>query len=201
MTPYQQHVVEWEDCRRCPLWGGRSRVVFARGKVPCDILFIGEAPGVSEDALGKPFSEGAPAGGLLEEIVLAAEQAVFTGDFEEWNETALLRKCYYNVVGCYPREAKRTDDHRPPAESIRACSPRLVQFIKIARPRLIVRVGDTAQSNIEIGHVSGLFPIPILCDITHPAAILRKHPVERGAVVQATVDRLSAAFERLVREG
>jgi DNA polymerase len=40
--------------------------------VPCDVLFIGEAPGESEDAIGIPFI--GPAGHLLGRIIDEALQ-------------------------------------------------------------------------------------------------------------------------------
>jgi DNA polymerase len=42
-------------------------LVTARGHVPCDILIIGEAPGASEDIIGRPFV--GPAGILLDDIL------------------------------------------------------------------------------------------------------------------------------------
>lgn len=52
---YQLHVNRWKDCELCSLCEGRKRVVLSRGTVPADVLFIGEAPWVSEDTIGKPF--------------------------------------------------------------------------------------------------------------------------------------------------
>jgi uracil-DNA glycosylase len=51
----------------CPL---ARKVVLARGTLPCDVLFIGEGPGVSEDVTGRPFV--GPAGSLLDHIVNTA---------------------------------------------------------------------------------------------------------------------------------
>lgn len=47
MTPFQRHVAQWTDCTRCPLHEGRRHVCLIRAQqVPCDVLFIGEAPGL-----------------------------------------------------------------------------------------------------------------------------------------------------------
>ena len=55
MSAWTDHVSRWHDCTACPLHQQRDQIVLARGTVPCDILFIGEAPGASEDVLGVPF--------------------------------------------------------------------------------------------------------------------------------------------------
>jgi uracil-DNA glycosylase len=44
--------------------------VLAKGKLPCDVLFVGEAPGESEDVTGTPFI--GPAGRLLDEMIANA---------------------------------------------------------------------------------------------------------------------------------
>ena len=45
VSPYRLHVARWSDCRACGLCQGRTGVVLARGTLPCDVLFCGEAPG------------------------------------------------------------------------------------------------------------------------------------------------------------
>lgn len=45
LSPYQRHKNRWKSCTLCPICEQRVNVVLARGTVPCDVLFIGEAPG------------------------------------------------------------------------------------------------------------------------------------------------------------
>lgn len=87
LSPYQKHKNKWSDCTRCHLCRGRQHVVLCRGKIPCDILLAGEAPGVSEDVIGIPFT--GPAGHLLEQMITRA----WDGQFDY---------CITNVVGCLP---------------------------------------------------------------------------------------------------
>ena len=63
-SSFQQHREKWRDCQSCLLNKCRNRVVMARGKLPSPILFIGEAPGESENVVGLPFV--GPAGRLLD---------------------------------------------------------------------------------------------------------------------------------------
>ena len=48
----------WErgrDCRACQLHETRMTVVFGAGNADADLMFVGEAPGATEDRLGLPF--------------------------------------------------------------------------------------------------------------------------------------------------
>src|SRR6266446_6215168 len=57
-------------CVRCSeLASSRTKTVFATGPIPVELCFIGEAPGESEDAQGKPFV--GPAGQMLNNIITA----------------------------------------------------------------------------------------------------------------------------------
>ena len=144
MTVYQDHVREWKSCTKCGLCKTRKKVVFARGVIPCDVLFVGEAPGVSEDLLGIPFI--GPAGKLLDEIIQEADQLRFT-DYEDYCNSDSLRIARYNLVGCIPLvEGQKVG--QPPKEALRECTPRLAEMVEIARPKLIVAVGQVAAKEI-----------------------------------------------------
>ena len=66
-TPWQAFAERWKDCRSCRLCEQRDKIVLARGTIPCDILMVGEAPGLSENSRGLPFD--GPAGHRLDQIV------------------------------------------------------------------------------------------------------------------------------------
>jgi len=90
MTPYQRFVSRWGDCRKCILCRSRSRIVLARGRVPADVLLVGEAPGESENVIGSPFT--GPAGHLLDQIVKHALRG-----------RPALSCCFTNLICCIPR--------------------------------------------------------------------------------------------------
>lgn len=190
MTPHDAwlaHVERWKDCTRCGLCHQRSNIVLARGVVPCDVLFVGEAPGQSEDASGLPFK--GPAGHLLDDIVT---RAVSPG----------INCAYTNLVACYPREAKARGENEPEHHEILVCRPRLMEFIAIARPRLIVRVGTLAQNYLEhdaYGRVAGAEVV----DIPHPAGILRKDvpAVKKQSMVQHAIVVIRNAVEDIMERG
>jgi uracil-DNA glycosylase len=180
MTRFELHVHEWKDCRRCELWTGRKNVVIARGSIPADVVFVGEAPGDSEDVSGAPFV--GPAGLLLDGIVRKA--------LPEGTTSAFI-----NLVGCFPFAAKRTADHKPPEEAIKACLPRVSDFIDLADPKLIVTVGKLATGWLDSQRrdsVKLVRPVPTF-EIAHPAAILHANVSMQGLMVQRCVVTLANA--------
>src|SRR5437588_3119307 len=55
-------------CTRCPeLAATRNSVVFGAGNADADLMFVGEAPGASEDEQGLPFV--GRAGKLLDQLL------------------------------------------------------------------------------------------------------------------------------------
>lgn len=163
-TPFQLHVAKWGQCRLCPLCETRDKVVFARGKLPADILLCGEGPGISENIRGIPFD--GPAGKLLDQIVARALQ----GGWEH------LRVVHCNLVMCIPLSpltGQKID--KPEPEHVEACRPRLEEFIRIASPKLVVAVGGQPDDYLKQGF-KGSVKVPDgvrIVTVRHPAAILR----------------------------
>jgi uracil-DNA glycosylase len=80
----------------------------------------------------------------------------------------------------------------PPEESIEACRPRLEEVISMATPRLLVRVGKLAMK-----HAEPLCQQTEICDIIHPAAILRMNVSQQGLAMQRCVAAIEAALDDL----
>lgn len=181
MTTWVEHVNHWKDCVKCPLGQQRFRICLARGTVPCDVLFVGEAPGASEDAIGEPFV--GPAGNLLDQIV---EKAL----------APEVRRAFTNLVCCFPREAKARGDNEPEREEILACAPRLVEFANIAQPRLVVCVGDLAEH-----YVKRVYGGPRV-HIVHPAFILARLPqAQKGMAANKCAVQIRSAWNSVVESG
>jgi uracil-DNA glycosylase family 4 len=183
LTPYREHVQAWRNCTACSLCEDRRKVTFARGDVPCDVLFVGEAPGQTEDAWGQPFV--GPAGIMLDRWVAEALDG----------RPGVLRIAFTNVVSCFPKAQKQTPDHAPPEEAIEACRPKLVEFLGIARPRLVVLVGQVAKRNVPASVLAGRDAV----EVVHPASLMgsRKTPAEASLLAKRAVMTLRAAFEEL----
>lgn len=158
--------------------------MLARGDIPCDVLFIGEAPGMSEDTLGSPFV--GPAGKRLDSII--------EGVWQSMNSNATT--CFINLVGCFPREAKKTDDHRPDKKSIQICADRVREMVSMCRPKLIVCVGTLAKDwiHLSVDEASEAYDI---IHITHPSAILQAPDPNKPLMIKRVVAALQNGLAKL----
>lgn len=186
-TQFALHVEQWKDCTRCHLHETRQRVVISRGKVPCDVLLTGEAPGESENVLGKPFV--GPAGQLLDEVIRRATRGMETH----------LRFAFTNLVCCIPRDDDGGKTAEPEDECVIACQPRLSEFVSLAQPKLIVCVGKLAWDWTDPGYKHAVkFHVSIpRIQIRHPASILRANVAQKGLMIQTAVVDLRSALEEL----
>lgn len=112
------------SCTRCPLHKTCNTVcLMGVGPVPCEVMVIGEAPGVTEDEEGKPFV--GDSGRLLNRMLKAAG--------------IKRRKVYItNTVKCRP-PGNRT----PKVAEMRACSVWLQKEIEMVKPKYILLLGAT----------------------------------------------------------
>lgn len=112
------------DCRRCPLSGTRTSLVFGVGDPGARLMFVGEAPGRNEDLRGEPFV--GAAGRLLDELLASIGM-----DREE--------VYIANILKCRP------PGNRDPLESeIETCTPFLREQVRIIAPDVIVTLGNFA---------------------------------------------------------
>jgi len=153
-----------ENCEKCPLLcEKRHNIVNGTGPVPCDYMFIGEAPGEDEDLAGEPFVGGA--GRTLNSMLYNA---------------GINRKSVYitNVCRCRPPK-----NRQPTLEEIQNCLPFLMQEIRLVRPKFLIALGATAINALTFKdlHYRGMFVesqifehdnIPVLC-CWHPSYIQR----------------------------
>lgn len=190
---WANHVERWRDCRRCPLCDGRKRVCLARGKIPADALFVGEAPGESEDVNGVPFD--GPAGQMLDAWVERS-------GLSDW------RCCFTNLTSCIPRDPEESTRKagEPPDYAVLACLPRLREVIELCQQRsascgglqLVVCVGALSATWVRAKVTElGLTDVRII-DIVHPAAILRAPEAKKQLLAQKAVVTLARAYQELV---
>ena len=179
MSAYSDHKQKWKTCTRCPLHRTRNRVVLGKGSLPCDVLFIGESPGESEDDLGSPFK--GRAGDLLDRIILEAVDLLIDGD------DLRLKFAFTNVIGCIPLE---DGDKRDPIKAeIQSCASRLVEFSQMASPIAIVCLGELSAT-----WVPKLVDMPDvrLINLPHPSRILRiESPHAQKTLMKQTTVRLA----------
>jgi len=124
-------------------------------------LFIEEAPGISEDATGLPFI--GRSGKLLDRLLSDVAERTHVPEY-----------AITNVVACIPRDLEKffLEDNKvraPTKPEIDACSHRLLEFIKLCKPKQIVLIGKIAGKTKSLEKLK----LPTLT-ITHPAYMLRK---------------------------
>ena len=115
-------------CPLCKLARTRKNAVPGEGQVSAKIMFIGEAPGRSEDEKGKPFV--GAAGRILDDLLKKAgierSQVFIT-----------------NIVKCRP-----PNNRVPEEDELIACRPYLDRQIALIKPKVICILGRTAYSSI-----------------------------------------------------
>jgi uracil-DNA glycosylase family 4 len=110
------------DCRLCGLWSGRTQIVMPCGDPASGIVFVGEAPGESEDLRGMPFvgKSGKILDGMMAEEGFGRSEIMIT-----------------NTVKCRP------PGNRDPTDGeMAACRPFLHSELESCR--LVIGLGKSA---------------------------------------------------------
>jgi DNA polymerase len=158
----------WEEleaqcmsCEKCELCKTRTNVVFGQGNREADLMFIGEAPGESEDLSGVPFV--GRAGKLFDKYLEAVE---------------IPRESVYiaNMLKCRP--PKNRD---PKEEEQDLCIEYLREQVRLIKPKIIVCLGRISakrliKEDFRITQEHGIFFEKngyTICAVYHPAALLR----------------------------
>ncbi len=160
------------SCHLCQLSKSKTNIVFGEGNPNSNLMFIGEGPGATEDATGRPFV--GRAGKLLTKMI---ENVLYIKRSEVY---------IANIVKCRPPN-NRTPT---PTEAI-TCRPYLLKQIEIIKPKLIVALGSTAyryltNDNTPISKIRG--NIIDLKDFSliatyHPSYLLRNPSAKKEAYV------------------
>lgn len=165
-----EEVIDWDSlrnkvaaCTACELCKTRTNVVFGVGNTNAEVMFVGEAPGETEDLKGEPFV--GRAGMLLNEMM---------------RSIGLERDTVYiaNILKCRP---PRNRDPLP--TEVDLCTPNLKQQIVFIKPKVIIAVGRIAahfllNTDESMGKLRGKqysygdLNTPLFV-IYHPAYLLR----------------------------
>lgn len=159
-------------CVRCRLSGSRTQAVPGEGPAHVSLVLVGEGPGATEDATGRPF-QGA-AGRYLDAALAelgASRASVFVT----------------SAVKCRP-PGNRT----PRSDEIGACASYLDRQMALLDPRVVLAMGGTAAARlhpdlppgpVRVADLRGsavpLGPERLLMVTYHPAAA-RRFPARRA---------------------
>ena len=117
------------DCERCPaLAESRSRIVNGTGPTDADLVFVGEAPGATEDEQGEPFvgRSGTVLDDALRDAGLARADVRIT-----------------NCVRCRP-----PDNRDPHSDELDNCRGYLAEELARVDPELVVTLGKVPSQHL-----------------------------------------------------
>lgn len=167
-----------DACRRCAIGYERRNNVYGEGDPQAALMIVGEGPGETEDALGRPFV--GRAGQLLERMLAAI---------------GLARDDVYicNTVKCRPTllGPNGPRNRAPEPDEMANCRPYLDEQIELVAPRVLLALGAPAAKSFlgrdfQITKMRGRWyagPLGIPLMVTfHPAYILRQTGGEIEAV-------------------
>jgi uracil-DNA glycosylase family 4 len=119
---------EVRGCPLCKLARTRKNAVPGEGQLAARIMFVGEAPGRSEDEKGRPFV--GAAGRILDDLL---------------QRTGIDRSQVFitNVVKCRPPNNRVPED-----DEVAACKPYLERQIALIKPKVICILGRTAYASL-----------------------------------------------------
>src|SRR5437764_11295940 len=126
-----QHVARLRQCRRCPRMFPPP---VSGGAVVSKVMLVGQAPGIKEPVLGKPFA-------------WTAGRTLFCwfDQFCGMNEEHVRGRIYFAAVcRCFPGKTTAGGDRVPAPDEIRNCSTWMNDEIDLLRPHLIIAVGKLA---------------------------------------------------------
>lgn len=148
-------------CKRCGLYRGAKNPVPGEGDPNAGLMCVGEAPGATEDELGRPFV--GQAGKLLTQILAAID---------------LPREQAYI---CNVLKHRPPNNRNPLPDEVTACQPYLVRQVELVRPKVIIALGTFAaqtllDTKLSMGKlreaIHQYHGIPLIVTY-HPAALLR----------------------------
>lgn len=190
VSAIEAHVRALTRCRKCP---DMHRPPVVGRPVLSRVLLVGQAPGVKEPVLGRPFAW--TAGKTLFRW--------FDGALG-WDEDQVRDRFYFAAVcRCFPGKNPKGGDRVPDEGEIRNCSSWMAREFELLQPDLVLPVGKLAisqflqfsslaevvgrQMKIDYAsHRADVIPLP------HPSGASTWHRMEPGKSLLADALRLVA---------
>ncbi len=190
------HVGKLHACRKCPRMASAP---VSGGPVPSKVLLVGQAPGVREPELGRPFA-------------WTAGRTLFRW-FEEacgFGEEVFRARIYMAAVcRCFPgKHPKGSGDRVPDEDEIANCAPWLEREIVLLQPELVIPVGKLAIAQfVEADRLAEVIGrrIPLrrsgvkfeVIALPHPSGASTWHRMEPGKTLLGRALQLLGAHPAL----
>ena len=194
----QQHQSELRQCSRCPDMIGP---VITGEPAVSRVIQVGQAPGVHEGRVGKPF------GWTAGKTLFKWYQSIGI------DEDSFRQHVYMAAVcRCFPGKNPKGGDRVPTIDEISNCQPWFAAEMNLLRPRLIIPVGKLAiQQFLDFNklsevvgkkHTLALAHGPADCiPLPHPSGASTWHRMEPGKqLLQAALQLIGShpAMNRLI---
>jgi len=171
---------EARGCLRCPeLAAARKTVVFGSGNADADLMFVGEAPGATEDEQGVPFV--GRAGKLLDSLLMEIGQQ---------RATVFVA----NVLKCHP-----PGNRDPLPVEISNCQDYLLRQVELIQPTVICTLGNFSTKLLrgDPTGISRLHGQPEILRLGH--RVVRLYPIYHPAAALYTPRMLQTLREDFAR--
>ncbi len=183
MSRLEELVIQIRACTLCPKM---HRPAVSGGAVFSRVMSVGQAPGVKEPIMGRPFA-------------WTAGKTLFKWFTQAcgWSEEDFRNRVYMAAVArCFPGKGKVAGDRVPDPGEVETCSRWLAEEIEILRPALVIPIGKLAIAQFvsfeklteviggqlrvtKYGHTFDLIPLP------HPSGASTWHRMEPGKTLLA----------------
>lgn len=182
--------IKCKNCTRCDLHKSKTNTVFGSGPADAKLIFVGEAPGETEDLSGVPFV--GKAGKLFDKFLFAVD---------------IKRSDIYitNILKCRP--PKNRD---PLPEEQDMCISWLREQVRLIHPKLIVCLGRISamrliKPDFKITQEHGKWFEKggyHMCAVYHPSLLLRDPHKREDMLIdmKAVRDKLNA-LDAAVKDG
>ena len=165
-------------CDRCPLM---AKPVVSGRPVMSKVLLVGQAPGIKEPLMERPFAWTAG------KTMFKWFQSAWGVDEERFRSLAYMAA----VCRCYPGKNPKGGDRVPNEEEIENCRSWLAAEIKILQPQLVLAIGKLAiqqfvefeKLNEVVGRVISVEKFGRRLDVVpfpHPSGASTWHRMEPG---------------------
>lgn len=171
MDSLDEVAAEVRGCTLCRLAQTRTQAVPGAGKPDADLVLIGEAPGRTEDEVGRPFQ------GMAGRFLNTALSGLGVGRDDIF--VTSVNKC------------RPPGNRNPRRDEISACAPYLDRQLALLAPRVVLAMGGTAAARLHPdasgravkvadlrGQIHPLGPDRALIVTYHPASAMR-FPAQR----------------------
>jgi len=144
-----------KGCTGCGLKEHSHGQIIGFGKIPAQVLFLGEGPNKADDSIGEPFT------GLERKIIttIIAKASIMANVYVPSYFLSNIVMC--RTWNTNPNDKEYDRFTAPKKQEILACMPNVMEVVRVVNPQFVVFVGKTGET-----YYKKEFPDSIR--ITHP---------------------------------